>query len=83
MKVWLASFLILFALAEFFQWLKQFSLPLPVFILGGAFLAIASNYGILIDPPRESSAQPPQTPVSESLPRDNAPPAISFKIERK
>nr|WP_210404476.1 hypothetical protein [Chroococcidiopsis sp. TS-821] len=24
--------------------MKQFSLPLPIYILGGAFLAIASNY---------------------------------------
>jgi hypothetical protein len=35
---------VLFGLAELFQWMKQLSLPLPVFILGGAFLAIASNY---------------------------------------
>lgn len=44
MQVWLASFLVLFALSELFQWMKHLSLPLPVFILGGAFLAIASNY---------------------------------------
>ncbi|OKH23122.1 hypothetical protein [Chroogloeocystis siderophila] len=44
MKVWLACFVLLFALAELFQWMKQFSLPLPIYILGGAFLAIASNY---------------------------------------
>lgn len=44
MKVWLACFLLLFALAELFQWAQQFSFPLPIYILGGAFLAIASNY---------------------------------------
>ncbi|PIG93627.1 hypothetical protein [Gloeocapsopsis sp. IPPAS B-1203] len=44
MKVWLACFFLLFALAELFQWAKQFSFPLPIYILGGAFLAIASNY---------------------------------------
>jgi hypothetical protein len=44
MQVWLASFFVLFALSELFQWMKHLSLPLPVFILGGAFLAIASNY---------------------------------------
>lgn len=44
MRVWLACFLVLFGLSELFQWMKQISLPLPVFILGGAFLAIASNY---------------------------------------
>lgn len=44
MKVWIASFVVLFAIAEFYQWLKHFMLPLPIYILGGAFLAIASNY---------------------------------------
>jgi hypothetical protein len=48
MKVWLACFLILFALAELFDWVKDFSLPLPIYILGGAFLAVASNYNRLI-----------------------------------
>jgi len=44
MQVWLACFLVLFGLSELFQWMKQLSLPLPVFILGGAFLAVVSNY---------------------------------------
>lgn len=44
MRVWVFCFILLFGLAELLQWLKQFSLPLPIFILGGAFLAIASNY---------------------------------------
>ncbi|MBD2450163.1 hypothetical protein H6G76_23975 [Nostoc sp. FACHB-152] len=44
MRVWLACFVLLFALAELFDWLKDFSLPLPIYILGGAFLAVASNY---------------------------------------
>ncbi|MBW4519145.1 MAG: hypothetical protein KME16_05530 [Scytolyngbya sp. HA4215-MV1] len=44
MKVWIVCFLLLFGMAELLQWFKQFSLPLPVFILGGIFLAIASNH---------------------------------------
>ena len=43
-KAWLVSVGILFILAEFSLWLRNFMLPLPVYILGGAFLAIASNY---------------------------------------
>lgn len=43
-KAWLIGVGILFVLAEFGIWLKQFMLPLPFYILGGAFLAIASNY---------------------------------------
>lgn len=44
MRVWLVCFLVLFGSAEFLQWLSKFSLPLPVFILGGVFLAVISNY---------------------------------------
>ncbi len=50
MRVWLACFFVLFALAELFDWLKELSLPLPIYILGGAFLAVASNYNRLIAP---------------------------------
>lgn len=44
MKGWLVSVAVLFVLAEIFLWLKNFILPLPIYLLGGAFLAIASNY---------------------------------------
>jgi hypothetical protein len=44
MKVWLISVALLFVLAEFSLWLANFLLPLPIYILGGALLAIASNY---------------------------------------
>ena len=44
MKAWLVSVGILFVLVEAFSWLKNFILPLPVYILAGAFIAIASNY---------------------------------------
>lgn len=62
MKVWLVSFFILFALVQFVLWLKNFFVPLPFYILGGACLAIASNYGnnlsninINILPPTQTS----------------------------
>jgi hypothetical protein len=45
MKVWIASVLILLGMVEVYQWMKHFTVPLPVFIIGGAILAIASNYG--------------------------------------
>jgi hypothetical protein len=44
MKAWLISVALLFVLAEFSLWLANFLLPLPIYILGGALLAIASNY---------------------------------------
>ena len=43
-KAWLFSVAVLFILAEFSLWLKNFMLPLPIYVFGGALLAIASNY---------------------------------------
>ena len=43
MKIWLASFLILLALVQFYQWLRVLTIPLPFLLLGGAILAIVSN----------------------------------------
>ncbi len=48
MRVWIACFFVLFALAQFFDWIKEVNLPLPIYILGGAFLAVASNYDKLV-----------------------------------
>lgn len=45
MRVLVTSFVVLFGLMELSYWLKHFTLPLPLLILSGAFLAIASNYG--------------------------------------
>jgi hypothetical protein len=48
MRVWFACFFVLFAVAELFDWVKEFTLPLPIYILGGAFLAVASNYDKIV-----------------------------------
>jgi hypothetical protein len=82
MKVWLACFLVLFALAEFFDWLQEFNLPLPIYILGGAFLAVASNYDkifgsyfsdttsieALIEQPQLDSLSQSTAPISFPIP---------------
>ncbi len=66
MRVWLASCVVLFGMVELYQWFKNFTLPLPVFILSGAFLAIASNYNKLASLLfRDSAAQQP--PLSGSV----------------
>ncbi len=44
MQLWLTSFILLFGAVELWQWVQQASLPTPVFWMGGALLAIASNY---------------------------------------
>ncbi|HEY9873119.1 MAG TPA: hypothetical protein V6D12_06770 [Candidatus Obscuribacterales bacterium] len=78
MKVWLASFLLLFAIAELYQWMKHFTLPLPVYILGGAFLAIASNYERRASFPfaradEQSTVIPNPTPGTPVMPLANPP----------
>jgi len=40
----LLTIFLLFGSVELFQWLKGVMLPLPIYVLAGAFLAIASNY---------------------------------------
>ena len=44
MKVWLTTVVLLFVAVQLFQSIKGFFVPLPIYILAGAFLAIASNY---------------------------------------
>ncbi|MEB3337280.1 MAG: hypothetical protein VKJ46_07465 [Leptolyngbyaceae bacterium] len=79
MKVWITSFVILFGLAQLYQLLEPITLPLPVFIVGGVLLAIASNYdkraGLpfrLTQPPKPQIPTP-QTPNATTLPNHPAP----------
>ena len=44
MQVWLTTVVILFVAVQLFQSIKGFFVPLPIYVLAGAFLAIASNY---------------------------------------
>jgi hypothetical protein len=92
MKFWIASFLVLFSVAELFQWLKHFTLPLPIYILGGAFLAIASNYdrrsGFPFRHPNDEPAPPVMRSVTQhqasqiksAIPQPSRP--LSFTIQR-
>ena len=92
MQVWLACFLVLFGLSELFDWMKQLSLPLPVFILGGAFLAIVSNYdrraGFPFNmigrlPNREAQPMAPASPQVVDAARSSSPQKpISFTIRK-
>lgn len=76
MKVWLTTVFILFALVQAFQWVKGVMLPLPLYVLAGAFLAIASNaekgLGTLVNHGRSepvSIAPLPQTARLEEDPQ--------------
>ena len=61
MRIWLACFGVLFAIAQLYQWVKHLTLPLPIYILGGAFLVIASNYN-------KRASLPWQEPSADSEP---------------
>ena len=66
MKVWLAIFVLLFGATELLQWVKQFSLPLPMLLLGGALLAVASNYDKLTDMPFHLDYEKPEALQEDS-----------------
>ncbi len=44
LRFWLVCFGILFVLVQLWEWLQQLKLGLPVCIIGGIILAIASNW---------------------------------------
>ncbi|WP_413171059.1 hypothetical protein [Anabaena azotica] len=84
MRIWLVCVFVLFALAQFFDWVKEVSLPLPIYILGGAFLAVASNYdkivgGYFSEVQAEILPQPPQLDAStQSTPISSTPMPLSM-----
>lgn len=92
MRVWLISFVLLFGAAELYQWARELILPMPIFILGGAFLAIASNYDKLQNLPIHIDYKPPNDPPKSVTPGTTSPIAtqpksqtsqpVSFEIRR-
>jgi hypothetical protein len=83
MRVWVICFVVFFGAAEFYQWVQGLTLPLPVFIVLGGLLAIASNsdrWGIL----NRSPSAIPQAPQPDSIPIPQSPTApLSFTIPKR
>ena len=67
MRVWIVCLILLFGSAQLLEWLQKFSLPLPIFVLGGVFLAIASNYNKLADLPFHPDYEDPSLPTGDAL----------------
>jgi len=92
MRVWLISFVLLFGAAELYQWASELTLPMPIFILGGAFLAIASNYDKLRNLPIHIDYEAPESKPKTVTPATTNPvivkptaqtrQPISFEIRR-
>lgn len=83
----LLCFLVFFALSQMFQWAQEITLPLPFFILGGALLAIASNFdrraGFPFNLTNFSAEAPPVEPptIAQST-TSKFPREISFTIRK-
>lgn len=92
MRVWLTSFILLFGAAELFRWAQELSLPLPIFILGGIFLAVASNYDKLKNlpfhldyeelEPKELPSEPVKQPFQTTGLKSKPDRSISFEIRK-
>lgn len=92
MRVWITSVLIVFGCVELYQWIDQsardFTVPMPIFVLGGALLAIASNYAKFARQSSQSEASLTDAPNWASLNQSSTTPlpkparSISFTIRR-
>ncbi len=84
----LICFLVFFALSQVFQWAQELTLPLPFFILGGAILAIASNFdrragfpfSLIHSPTSEAPPVEPPTITQSQTPK--FPREVSFTIRK-
>jgi hypothetical protein len=65
MRVWLTCFVLLFGAAELYQWVAKLSLPMPIFVLGGIFLALFSNFDQLKEFPFHPEYQDPPLPPND------------------
>ena len=86
MRIWLACFGLLFAIAELYEWGKHLTLPLPIYILGGAVLALVSNYNKRSSLFLRSVAAPSVMPAVHQPILDNpapqqSPQSISFRTK--
>ena len=76
MKLWVVCFVILFGSFEFYQWIRQvtwfaeFQISLPLSVVGGIVLAIASNYDLMSGLPFNllGDGAPPSNGLNSTLP---------------
>ncbi|WAL60168.1 hypothetical protein [Thermocoleostomius sinensis] len=62
MQVWIVCCLAFFGAAELYQWLQGVTLPMPVFVITGALLAVASNANKVLPKQTQWQAMPPAAP---------------------
>ncbi|MDJ1176967.1 hypothetical protein [Roseofilum capinflatum] len=63
MRLWISCFVLVLVLAQIFQQLKALSVPLPVFLVAGGLLAVASNFEQVRQWTQKSIRKPETTPA--------------------
>ncbi|MBW4657706.1 MAG: hypothetical protein KME15_03460 [Drouetiella hepatica Uher 2000/2452] len=76
MQVLLVCLVLFFVASELYQWIQGMTLPLPMLIVAGVALAIASNLRSLSVPPW--SANPPQV-FAQAMPEPVVPNPVASK----
>lgn len=66
MQIWTVCFILFFVLTQVYQVVQNLSLPMPVMIMGGVLLAIASNVRPTSKPAHSAAVQPRQTLDAET-----------------
>jgi hypothetical protein len=74
-QFWIAIFFILLAIAQLYQSLQDINLPLPVYLVLGVVLAVASNAQ-----PKFSFSQDRQQPLPPSQASDLAENSVQTKM---
>lgn len=66
MQIWTVCFILFFVLTQVYQLVQNLSLPMPVMIMGGVLLAIASNVRPTSKPAHSAAVQPNQNLDAET-----------------
>jgi hypothetical protein len=78
MRVWVAGVVLFFVMAELYPWVQGLSLPLPLMVVAGLGLAIASNWPALKgsgrSPQLAAKPAPTASPSQPAQPANPAPP---------
>lgn len=73
MRLWIVSFVLLFAIAQAYDWLQQISLPMSALGIAGFGLAFLSNYGKRLGLASWRPFTAPETAIAPPIPPASAP----------
>jgi len=79
MRLWISCFVLVLVLAQIVQQLKALSVPLPVFMVAGGLLAVASNFE-QVRQWTQKAIHKPETSVAESPEAMDAIDVTSYEV---